>query len=60
MTTISLAYNGPAVIQTGSFQQSARINGKVANASGRFEATWVRGPHGEWFIQHMVTRPSGN
>src|SRR6185369_21550 len=49
MTTVSLAYNGPAVVQTGEFRQSVRANGKVINASGRFEATWVRGPHGEWF-----------
>ena len=60
MTTISLAYNGPAVVQTGEFRQSVRANGKVVNAAGRFEATWVRGPHGEWFIRHLVTRPGGN
>ena len=60
MTTISLAYNGPAVVQTGEFHQSVRANGKVVNAAGRFEATWVRGPHGEWFIRHLVTRPGGN
>ena len=60
MTTISIAYNGPAVVQTGEFHQSARVNGKVVNAAGRFEATWVRGPHGEWFIERMVTYPAGN
>ena len=38
--------------------QSVRANGKVVNASGRFEATWVRGPRGQWFIDHMVTRPN--
>ena len=57
MTTNSLAYNGPAVVQAGEFEQSARVNGKVINASGRFEATWVRGPRGTWYLQHMVTRP---
>jgi uncharacterized protein (TIGR02246 family) len=57
MTTISLAYNGPAVVQDGEFEQSTRVNGKVVNASGRFEATWVKGPHNVWYLQHMVTRP---
>lgn len=57
MTTVSLSYNGPAVVQAGEFEQNARVNGKVVTATGRFEATWVRGPHGAWYIQHMVTRP---
>ena len=57
MTTVSLSYNGPAVVQTGDFEQNTRVNGKVITATGRFEATWVRGPHGTWYIQHMVTRP---
>lgn len=60
MTTVSLAYNGPAVVQTGEFEQNARVNGKEVTATGRFEATWVRGPHGAWYIQHMVTRPSSH
>jgi len=57
MTTISFSYEGPAVVQTGEFQQTARANGKVVNASGRFEATWIRGSHGDWLIRRMVTRP---
>jgi uncharacterized protein (TIGR02246 family) len=57
MTTISLAYNGPTVVQAGEFEQVARVNGKEINASGRFEATWVKGPHNAWYLQHMVTRP---
>jgi uncharacterized protein (TIGR02246 family) len=60
MVTNSLAYNGPMVVQAGEFHQSARVNGKVVNASGRFEATWVRGPRGAWYISHMVTRPARN
>ena len=59
MTTAYLSYNGPAVVQTGEFKQSARLpNGKVVDASGRFEATWMRGPDGEWSIRRMVTRPN--
>ncbi len=58
MRTLTISYNGPAAVQAGEFQQSAVMNGKTVNASGRFEATWVRGPHGEWFIQHMSTRPA--
>jgi uncharacterized protein (TIGR02246 family) len=60
MTTNSLAYNGPAVVQVGEFEQSARVNGKVVNANGRFEATWVRGPRGDWYIKHMVTKRARN
>ena len=60
MITNSLAYNGPAVVQAGEFHQSARVNGKVVNATGRFEATWVRGPRGAWYISHMATRRARN
>lgn len=59
MTTSTLSYNGPAVIQTGEFKQSARLpDGKIVDAAGRFEATWVRGANGEWWIRRMVTRPN--
>ena len=58
MATTYLSYNGPAVVQTGEFKQSARLgDGKVVNASGRFEATWVRSSDGAWLIRRMVTRP---
>jgi uncharacterized protein (TIGR02246 family) len=58
MTTSYLSYNGPAVVQTGEFKQSARLpDGKVVSANGRFEATWMRGPGGEWYLHRMVTRP---
>ncbi len=60
MTTISFSYEGPAVVQTGEFRQTARANGKIVNAAGRFEATWIRGPHGDWFVRHMVTRPNAS
>lgn len=57
MNATYLSYNGPAVVQTGEFAQSVRLaNGKVVNVSGRFEATWMRGPDGEWWIHRMVTR----
>jgi ketosteroid isomerase-like protein len=59
MTTATLSYNGPAVIQTGEFNQSARLpDGRIVDAAGRFEATWVRGGNGEWWIRRMVTRPN--
>jgi uncharacterized protein (TIGR02246 family) len=58
MRTISLAYDGPAVIHRGEFRQSTRVNGKVTNVSGRFEATWERGRRGQWFITRMATRPN--
>lgn len=57
MITANMTYNGPAVIQAGEFKQSVRLpNGKVVDANGRFEATWMRGPDGEWWIHRMVTR----
>ena len=59
MTTSYISYNGPAVVQTGDFNQSAKLaNGKVVSAAGRFEATWVRGTNNEWWIKRMVTRPN--
>ena len=58
MTTISFSYEGDDVVQTGEFHQSARANGKVVNAAGRFEAMWIRGPRGDWYIRHMSTRPA--
>jgi len=59
MTTAYLSYNGPAVVQTGDFKQSARLpDGKIVNAAGKFEATWVRSTQGDWWIRRMVTRPA--
>ena len=59
MTTAYLSYNGPAVVQTGDFKQSVRLpDGKIVNAAGKFEATWVRGDQGEWWIRRMVIRPA--
>jgi uncharacterized protein (TIGR02246 family) len=53
----NISYNGPALIQVGEFRQSLRLaNGKTANIEGRFEATWVQAPYGEWLIHRMVTR----
>lgn len=55
----SISYNGPALIQVGDFRQSLRLaNGKTAHVEGRFEATWIQGPYGEWLIHRMVTRAS--
>ena len=59
MTAAYISYAGPAVLQTGDFKQTVRLaDGKVVQATGRFEATWVRGPNGEWWIRRMVTRPA--
>jgi hypothetical protein len=59
MTTSYISYNGPAVVHTGDFRQSAKLpNGKVVTAAGRFEATWIRGDGGQWWIKRMVTRPN--
>lgn len=53
----NMAYNGPAIVQTGEFRQTVRLaNGKTVNVLGHFEATWVQGPNGEWLIDRMVTR----
>jgi ketosteroid isomerase-like protein len=58
MKTAYISYAGPAVLQTGDFKQTVRLaDGKIVEASGRFEATWVRAPNGEWWIRRMVTRP---
>ena len=58
MTMSYLSYNGPAVIQTGEFRQSVKLpDGKIVDATGKFEATWARGANGEWWIRRMVTRP---
>jgi len=54
-----LSYNGPAVVQSGDVTQTSRLpNGQVVSASGRFEATWVRGANGEWWIRRMVIQPA--
>ncbi len=59
MTTSYISYNGPAVVHTGDFKQSARLpNGKVVSAAGRFEATWMRSGNGQWWIKRMLTRPN--
>jgi uncharacterized protein (TIGR02246 family) len=58
MRTEYITYNGPAVVHTGEFQQTAQLpNGKTANNVGKFEATWIRGPRGEWWIHRMIFRP---
>jgi len=54
-----LSYNGPAVVQSGDITQSSRLpDGKIVTAEGRFEATWVRGANGEWWIRRMVIQPA--
>jgi len=59
MIMANMSFMGPAVVQTGDFRQSSRLpDGKVVTASGRFEATWVRGPNGEWWIRRMVFLPA--
>ncbi len=59
LITSYMSYNGPAVVQTGDFKQSAKLpNGKLVEAAGRFEATWVHSDSGEWWIKRMVTRPN--
>lgn len=59
MTTSYLSYNGPAVVHTGDFNQTAKLpNGKIVNVAGRFEATWVRSDSGIWWIKRMLTRPN--
>jgi uncharacterized protein (TIGR02246 family) len=59
MTTSYISYNGPAVVHTGDFKQTAKLpNGKIVSAAGRFEATWIRSTGGEWWIKRMVTRPN--
>jgi uncharacterized protein (TIGR02246 family) len=58
MKTQYMTYNSPEVIQSGEFQQSARLpTGKTATNTGIFEASWVRGPRGEWWIRRMSFRP---
>ena len=59
MTTSYISYNGPAVVHTGDFQQTAKLpNGKIVSAAGRFEATWLRSDSGIWWIKRMLTRPN--
>lgn len=59
MIMANMSFMGPAVVQVGEFRQSSRLpDGKVVSASGRFEATWVRGPGGEWWIRRMVFLPA--
>jgi uncharacterized protein (TIGR02246 family) len=58
MKTASVAYNGPAVIQTGEIAQTVKLpNGRTTTSTARFEATWIRNPEGTWRIHRMVTRP---
>lgn len=59
LKTSYMSYNGPAVVQTGDIIQSIKLpNGKLVNSTGRFEATWVRGSTGEWWVKRMETRPN--
>lgn len=59
LMTSYMSYNGPAVVQTGDVNQTIRLpGGKTVTSTGRFEATWVRSPDGEWWIRRMVTRPN--
>jgi uncharacterized protein (TIGR02246 family) len=59
LTTSYMSYNGPAVVQTGDINQTIKLpNGKVVSSTGRFEATWMRSPDGNWWIRRMVTRPN--
>jgi uncharacterized protein (TIGR02246 family) len=59
MTMTYLSYNGPAVVQSGEFKQSSRLpDGRVVDAAGRFEATWIHGSNGEWWIRRMVVQPA--
>jgi hypothetical protein len=58
MRTEFMSYNGPVVMHTGEFQQSVQLpNGKTTNNVGKFEADWIRGPRGEWWIRRMTFRP---
>ena len=58
MRTQYMSYNGPEVVHTGEFQQTAQLpNGKTATNSGKFEAVWVRSPRGDWWIRRMAFRP---
>jgi uncharacterized protein (TIGR02246 family) len=59
MTTSYISYNGPAVVHTGDFNQTAKLpNGKIVSVAGRFEATWLRSDSGTWWIKRMLTRPN--
>lgn len=59
MIMANMSFMGPAVAQVGDFRQSSRLpDGKVVTATGRFEATWIRGPNGEWWIRRMVFLPA--
>jgi uncharacterized protein (TIGR02246 family) len=58
MKTARIAYNGPAVVQTGEIAQTVKLpNGRTTTSTARFEATWIRNPEGNWRIHRMVTRP---
>ena len=58
MKTQYMTYNSPEVFQSGEFQQSVRTpNGKTVTNVGMFEAAWVKGPRGEWWIRRMSFRP---
>jgi uncharacterized protein (TIGR02246 family) len=58
MKTARIAYNGPAVVQTGEIAQTVKLpNGRTTTSTARFEATWIRNPEGTWRIHRMVTRP---
>jgi ketosteroid isomerase-like protein len=58
MRTELMSYNGPVVVHSGEFQQSVQLpNGKTSTNVGKFEADWIRGPRGEWWIRRMSFRP---
>ena len=58
MRTEFMSYNGPVVMHSGEFEQTVQLpNGKTSTNVGKFEADWMRGPRGEWWIRRMAFRP---
>lgn len=58
MRTELMSYNGPVIVHSGEFEQTVQLpNGKTSTNIGKFEADWIKGPRGEWWIRRMSFRP---
>lgn len=56
MTADSLKIDGSTAVQTGTFEQRAKVGSNEVTAKGTFEIQWAKQPDGRWLIQRAQTR----
>src|SRR5262245_2054913 len=56
-TTDSMTVSGDTAVQTGTYEQRARLaSGRTVTVRGTYRAEWVR-QDGQWLSQKLTTRP---